>query len=268
MGKLKTTEELLHDLKKANQVRKEYLANRAGFQSVEDYKKHLETSSSETYVTRKSNMFKKSKETVHIVNLLDRSGSMGGIKLENAVAGINAEIDKFKKENNINYNFSLITFDDNIKTEYFNKPVKTVGYFRGYAGGTTALYGAIGETLSKLKGMKDSQRVLVNIFTDGGENASVGTYKSAESIKNLIKECEKLGFTITFIGTEFDVQEVNRRINIDLSNTLVHDNTGAGVEQAFRSKMSATLSYSASVSRGVAQEELTKGFYSKKTGKL
>ncbi|MCA9381732.1 hypothetical protein KC678_05680 [Candidatus Dojkabacteria bacterium] len=84
----------------------------------------------------------------------------------------------------------------------------------------------------------------------GEENASRGKYNSVFAVKELIDNLEQKDFTITFVGTEADVYEIQRNLSISKGNTLVHDNTAEGVERSFRKSMAATQSYSASVSRG------------------
>lgn len=269
MGKLKTTEELLHDLKKANKIRKEYLANRAGFQSVEDYKKHLETPAPEAYVTGMSDVFKKGKETVHIVNILDLSSSMGDQgKISRALEGLNSEVKNLSKNTDADYFYSLTTFSYRhlIEKKFDRTPIQSVGNINASAHGMTALNDAVGLTLSDLKSKSKNERVVVSIFTDGEENASQRF--SNTDISRLVEECQALGMVITFIGTEKDTKDVIKNYKIHASNTLSHDNTSRGVSASFDSKFGATMNFMAEVSRGVAQEELTTGFYSKKTGKL
>ena len=47
-------------------------------------------------------------------------------------------------------------------------------------------------------------------------------------------------------------------LNIDKSNTLVHDNTGEGVKKAFDTTLKATRTYSKKVTKG---EDVLTGFY-------
>lgn len=73
MSKFKTKEDLLKDLTKANKVRKEYLANRAGFDSVEAYKKHLQSVDSAPIVEKSTT---DSVESLDMVIAFDTTGSM------------------------------------------------------------------------------------------------------------------------------------------------------------------------------------------------
>lgn len=263
MAKLKTRDELLADLSKANKARKEVLANRAGFSSVEEYKKHLQGSN--LLVTE-------GKPKIHLVSILDASGSMQGDKFDNALKGIYAEVEEFKNSVETDYTFSFIEFsyNTNINTVNFNTPIKEVEKnSKLYARGYTALNQAIGETLEKLLKLNNKEvKTIVSIFTDGEENDSKGKYSSNENTSKIIKQAEEAGITITFIGTERDTKDVIKNLKINASNTLVHENTAKSVEMSFMSKLSATKSYSAKVAAGATQDELLVGFYSKATGKL
>lgn len=79
-------------------------------------------------------------------------------------------------------------------------------------------------------------------------------------MKALIATCEARGFTITFIGTKNDTAYIVRHLNIDFSNTLVHDNTGEGVKMSFQTQATATTQYRKSLEKG---EDVSRGFYSK-----
>ncbi len=261
MSKTKTNDELLKALSKANKGYKLQLAQKAGFKTVAEYKASLEGNTAAPVNTGV-------KETVHIVNILDVSGSMGG-KIRGALVGINQEVKKLKEDTNVNYRYTLVVFSDShlIKTIYDNVEIEKIDNISFLTGGLTALNQAVGETLSKLKKTSGEERVLVSIFTDGEENCSQGEFSSSTAVSTLIEECQSLGFTVTFIGTEYDVRRVVRDLKIDDSNTLVHDNTSAGIQASYGTKLSSIQMYSQEVSRGASKKELLVGFF-KKTGKL
>lgn len=269
MSKLKTKDELLKDLSKANHARKEVLANRAGFNSVEEYKKHLEKITIDAVNDASSEAVK---PKIHIVNILDVSSSMSGGKFEQAFKGIKNEIKEFQTDANTDYTATLVSFSyaSNIKKHYFNTPIAEVKTPILNAEGMTALNMAVGETLEELLKLDNTNvKTIVSIFTDGGENTSQGSkYASKDSVAEIIKEAEKAGMTVTFIGTDFDVKNVIKDFGINLTNTLVHNNTAKGVMDSFLSKLASTRIYSSKVSAGVSQDELLVGFYQKSTGKL
>jgi uncharacterized protein YegL len=260
MGKLKTKDELLKDLSKSNQSRKEILANRAGFLSVEDYKKHLQSIN-----------HLEQKPKIHVVNILDISSSMDGLKFNNAFSGIVNEIKELKLDDSIDYTATFVSFSyaSEIRTHYFNSPLSEVKtpIIRPY--GMTALNEAVAETLEKLLLLKNEGfKTIVSIFTDGGENGSDRKYKQEGYMAEVIKRAEDSGITVTFIGTDLDVRQVTKDFNLKSSNTLVHNNTGEGVKMSFMVKSEGTRSYASKVLAGATQDELLTGFYSKQTGKL
>ena len=193
--------------------------------------------------------------TINKVVLLDCSGSMDGSKIENAINGINEEIQSLKQETNIEYLYTLITFQSNdVDIKYLKKPIKDVSSIKFRAFGGTPLYDAIGKAYEIFG--KETSKTLVNIFTDGEENQSCRYYRS--QIQNLISTHDHI--TTTFVGTEFDVNQVQRDLGIEKSNTLSYDGTGQGLRKTMESTITATKSFAADVSRGV---DVKKGFYKK-----
>lgn len=255
----KTNEEILKSLNKANKARREFMAKKAGFTTADAYKQSL-----------LGRGIAESKPTVHIVNLLDASSSMSGGKFDSALAGINAEIVELKTKTDVNYIYTLVKFSCNTKIEklYSGVPLSEVGTIVETAWGNTALNQALGETLVNLRNTNKGERVLVSVFTDGQENDSRGEFRSNSVLQNLIKECEKIGFTITFIGTDRDVRNVVQNLSINITNTLVHDNTTRGIEKSLKTKLGSTVMYSSKVAAGASNEELLTGFYSKQIGEL
>lgn len=261
MAKLKTKEELLASFKKANKERKATLANRAGFDTPEEYLDHLLQGVKREALTKK-------KVTIHNVNILDTSASMGQLmasKLANAIKGIKNEQEELSRDQEVEYTHTLVTFHSVCKTEFWKVPFSKIPHKQvTNHWGNTALFDSLYEVLSKLKDENnEDDRVLVKIFTDGGENASI--LYGARQVQNLIDSCKELGMTITFVGTERDVRYVERILNIDHSNTLVHDNTMRGVAQTFSVNTTSTRSYATKAAAGATKDELLVGFYKQAT---
>jgi len=207
-----------------------------------------------------------SKPTIHNVFIVDASGSMSGGKYNNAMIGLNELRNSIKNDTNTNNTLTIVEFEDtNIKTRL--DFVTTIpDHYNGMGtGGMTPLNQAVGETLERtFKKRKDSfneeDKVLVSIFTDGGENSSMGKYANSTVLASFIKELEAKGFTITFIGTKEEVNYAINTLNMKASNTLVHNNTSADVARSFSRTVTARESYSKSVSLG---EVVTENFYTK-----
>jgi uncharacterized protein YegL len=261
MGKKKTIPELIASYKKANKKRREIIANNAGFSSGDLYLKHLEDQV-EAQPNKTPN--------IHIIHVLDLSGSMRD-KYEHAIRSINKEYEEFNQDTEANYFFSLIPFDSEVKVITNDQsnpgpiPSRSLWY---QFGGLTSLNDAIikSESLSERISERNPEddRILVKIFTDGGENSSDNTFTIAQ---RAIKEMQRKGITVTFVGTPTDVDISVRKYSIDRSNTLVHDNTVQGVMDAFAFSVSSTRGYSSKVKAGLSKEETLTGFY-KQEGEL
>jgi uncharacterized protein YegL len=194
-----------------------------------------------------------SKAIIHIVHILDGSGSMRGGKFEAAVEGMKEEIAALKLNKEVEYLYTIVEFDyrNNIQTicNRVNINDLNIDYLTFFPPtGCTALYDAIGQTLTNILDCRFNEKVLVKIFTDGGENDSVRF--SSIKVASLIKTCEELGYVITFVGTKDDTDLIVRNIKINVTNTLNHDNTTRGVKAAYTTSNAATIMYSKSVVAG------------------
>lgn len=198
------------------------------------------------------------KPTIHVIDVLDSSGSMSGGKIAAAIKGVNHGIETIKNDKaDVNYTYTLCDFSDDLIFRYTLSALKDVNNFRGGTRGSTALYDAIGRSVELVQpSVKDTDKVLVNIYTDGEENAS--RRFRANDIASLIEELSKVGWTFTFIGTQRDVDFAQKNLKFDMSNTLVHDNTSRGMASAFTTNSVSRAAYSSKVSAG---EDVSKGFY-------
>lgn len=250
-------ENLLKDLLKANSARKLVLAGKAGYGSVEDYKKSLEQSIKGTTLVTGS---VEEKPTIHVVDIIDCSQSMSGGKIKNAISGINKGIKELKSDTKASYTYSLCAFSSchNITLPYIKTELPKVGTNINFsAGGMTALRDAIGITLNELRRVaKSTEKVLVNIYTDGDENNSV-KYSSSD-IEKLITELQEQNFTITFVGTNSDVERVISDYKIERSNTLKYDGTAKGLGETMTKTFESRSMYTSSL---LAGEDVSKGFY-------
>lgn len=143
---------------------------------------------------------------LRIYLIIDGSGSMSGQKQE-VVTGVNEFIDDQKNEaqsNNDDIRFSLTTFDDKVMEIYDGEDiglVNPVTVADTFLGGSTALFDAIGRTLTNAEDV-DSDRNLVVIYTDGYENAS--REFTREQIKDLIERLDATGdWQFIYLGAEF-----------------------------------------------------------------
>lgn len=269
----KTARQKLATLKKANHDYRIRKAKKEGFASVEKYMEYLRIEAQREGVSVKAEPAKAVKKTtgekplIHIVDIIDCSGSMSGTKIQAANKGIFAGLDKLKEDKDVNYTYMICDFSYHfdIKVQKFSC-LEDVDLSKFTPRGATALYDAIGKVfgeLGKTDYVKKGDKVLINIYTDGAENDSKDF--SAKDIAKLIEETKDKGYTVTFIGTEHDVHLVTRNLKVDITNTLAYDGTGAGLDKALATNSVARSSYSKKVSAG---EDVSLGFYKDLNTKL
>lgn len=267
---MRTNAEMLKNLKSYNKIAREGKAKREGFMSAATMIHHLEHQISsgrgnDPYISTEGDVhLEPSKEvsndrtTIHVVDVLDASGSMAGAKYNAAVKGINLGVESLKADSaDVKYTYTLCDFSNDIILRHKTQDLKYVNTFKGTTRGATALYDAIGKSIQLIKEVaRPTDKVLVNVYTDGQENGS--RLYSSLMISNLIEDLSKQGWTFTFIGTESDVKYAQRNLKFHDSNTLIYDNTGEGLEKAFITNTLSRQSYSAKVEKG---EDVSTGFY-------
>lgn len=267
MSKIKTKEELLLDYKKSNKIRRAATIKKAGFLDESEYLAYLMEPDSTAGSPQAAALFKHNqpalvKPTIHNVHILDVSGSMSGGKIAGAIQGINEEVKELQNDKSpVIYTHSLIEFSnhDDIISVCHRIPIADVKPYSTSTRGMTALNQALGETLEKFrKEIPKGEKVLVKVFTDGGENHSRGKWADRKALKEFIEECENNDFTITFIGTQHDVNTVITTLNVAATNTLSHDNTASGIYAASQTRGIATMAYAKKV---LEKKDVSKGFY-------
>jgi Mg-chelatase subunit ChlD len=206
------------------------------------------------------------KERILNVFIVDASGSMRWGKYENAIGGVNELLKSIKEDTDTDNNVLIVEFEgENIVRRLQLTDEIPENYIGMGARGDTPLNQAIGETLEfvyeeRKKNFDVKNKVLVNIFTDGGENSSTGKYTNPKVLSKYIKFLEDEGFTITFVGTQQEVNYAINTLSMVESNTNIHDNTTRGIQQSFGATLRARTMYSKSVAKG---EDVKTAFYTK-----
>jgi len=281
----KKPSESLKGFKQYNKVAREVRAKKLGYADAATYIAYLEslinsgdvfpeccskspgskskcTSSEDCVKSKKSTKTTKTnpKEypTIHIVDVLDSSGSMSGDKHNAALKGINGGIQDLKESKvKVNYTYTLVDFSTDVRFVHTKDKLLAVSKVACGTRSSTALFDAIGEAVQKvLPGIGKDDKVLVNIYTDGQENAS--KRYTAHDISGFIDQLSTSGWTFTFIGTPQDVAYASNVLRIHESNTLSYDGTAKGLEKSLTATRSSRTSYSLSVSKG---EDVSQGFY-------
>jgi uncharacterized protein YegL len=276
MKQLKTIEERIVAIKKMNKVARENYANKYGFKTSKDYIADLESriglSKSQSVKTLNKNPAPIPKEkpllavTIHVIDLLDCSGSMGigygNTKIVSALVAINEGVKKLAEDKSMaRFTHSFITFSGKRSTKInhivSNPHTVAKAELTASALGGTALNDSIVTALMAIEEhRKVGEKVLLNIYTDGEENDSV--YYTPQEVSGLIEDYQEKGFTITFIGTIRDTQKAIKDFGIPLSNTLAYDGTAAGLKKSMKISNNMRAVYADSASRGM---DVSKGFF-------
>lgn len=181
---------------------------------------------------------------MHILIILDRSGSMEAIRQE-TIDGFNSFLEKVKTEHD-GATLTLIQFDseDPFEVVHRMKPVQEVPAlneetFRPRA--CTPLLDAIGQALQDLDAtlceIPEGDRpagVMIAILTDGFENDS--TRFTRDQIRELIDVRRKQrGWEFLFLSCDENAIQEAPSLNIDVSNITPFDRSGDGTKQAWKS---------------------------------
>lgn len=256
-------ESLLKAYKRSNSTRKEVIAKKAGYPTGLEYKAFLEGEISGNVSEKTIESVEDVKPaksvsvpTIHIVDILDCSGSMKVGKIKNANQGIKEGISKLKKEDDANYMYTFCDFSHNndIQFSILGTPITQVIHVDKFARGYTALFDAIKKTILMVAPLVSSgEKVLVNIYTDGADNTS---YTTPSQVRLLLQGHPN--FILTFIGTGQDVEYIVGRLGLDESNTLTYDGTSKGLENSMKATSLARKEFTTKLAAG---EDVTRGFY-------
>jgi len=181
---------------------------------------------------------KKNKNAVHIICVLDRSGSMASLSDE-VINSFNHFLKEQQSEKGKAY-LTLVLFDDRYEVVYDRvnlKNVKPIDSSIYYARGMTGLYDAIGKAINS----NTDKDAMVLIQTDGHENSS--HEYNQDSIKKLIKKKEDIGWDFIFLGANIDTKTEGFKMGITASKSVSFEASANGVEQAYFSMDTATKLY-------------------------
>ena len=144
---------------------------------------------------------------VNLALVLDRSGSMGGEKIEQAKAAAIEAVRRLAADDV----FSLVVFDNNVDTLV---PAARVGDGRGiearirsiHAGGGTAIYGGVSQGASELRKHIEDRRYVHRLLLLSDGLANVGP-STPEELARLGGSLVKEGISVTTIGVGLDYNE-------------------------------------------------------------
>lgn len=185
-----------------------------------------------------------------LIVIIDKSGSMKSI-LTDAQGGINSFIDQ-QKQGPRPAKLLLVEFNgDVIKHE--NIDIKDVGSYQMMPVGGTALYDAIGKTITEYSHQGD-EKVIVAIVTDGEENASKQFTKSA--VAELVQMRQDQGWEFVYLGANLDTFNEAQSLGMLGGSTIQYDSSVAnGYSKAFAAN-SAYVTSLRTKTREMAQQDL------------
>lgn len=189
--------------------------------------------------------------TTHIAVILDKSGSMEGVKGE-TISGFNDYLVKLQEDPGAaDMRLTLTLFDTTCLTPVVAEPVANVNPLdatRYQPSGFTALYDAIGSTVRQASSaVEDGGRALVVIITDGQENSSKDSTKA--EIVQLIKDYEAKGnWSFAYLSAAPSAFADAQGIGIQQASTAAYAGTGTGTKAAFLAAATSTRMYTSSAS--------------------
>ncbi len=178
---------------------------------------------------------------VQIVFVIDESGSMASLR-QDVIGGFNtliadqrkvagvADVTLYTFSNQVNLVLDAVALDQvEDLTEALYQP-----------GGMTAMNDAIGTALAKV--LKDNpEKAIINIFTDGYENAS--REYNAVKVKELVKQAEEKGYQVVFLAANIDEIQVASTFGLAAGATMNFMADAQGMENAYLRASSSTMAY-------------------------
>lgn len=175
-----------------------------------------------------------------LVFIIDRSGSMSGFESDTA-GGFNTMIEKQRAMDG-RVHVTTVLFSNRSQTVHDRLPIERVERMTERdcaAGGMTALYDAIGDTIEHIAGIHKYARpedvpehTVFVITTDGEENASRKYTRAA--VKKMIGErTEKYGWEFLFVSANIDSEESGAAIGISEDRCASYLQTEEGFAECY-----------------------------------
>ena len=184
------------------------------------------------------------KKTLHLVSILDRSGSMAGSEVE-VVGAYNQFIKEHQslaKKEKVKIKTTLVLFDNQYEEVYSNVSIKKVPTLTSdmyFARGLTALNDAVGKTILSCVGKNN---VLFFIETDGHENASKEF--SSSQVKALVEKYSAEGWDFNFVGSDLSVQDTNTMASaLGVTKSAAFSKSSAGYTSRNETFLETTRAY-------------------------
>ena len=173
-----------------------------------------------------------------IAFVIDRSGSMRPI-MQDAIAAFNDNLRAIKEqvaETGQDATVTLITFDNEIETVFFNRSIGSIQELGPSAitpRGMTALFDATAHGITQMQdlpvGKDEDVSYLINVITDGEENES---RMRAADLNALMRRVQATDiWTLTFLVPKGGRRTLCSRFGVPEGNVMEWTATAAGVKQ-------------------------------------
>lgn len=180
------------------------------------------------------------KNLTELVFILDKSGSMSGLK-KDTIGGYNAMLEQQRKVDG-ECVITTVLFDNRYELLHDRidiRAIQSISEKEYFVGGSTALLDAIGKTIHKIGTAQKNtaedyraERVMFVIITDGEENAS--RHYSSVQVKEMIqRQKERYGWEFIFLGANIDAVETAGRFGIGADRAVDYVPDGEGTELNF-----------------------------------
>ena len=195
---------------------------------------------------------------MHIVFILDESGSMGSI-WDSTIDAVNEYFNAQKLEEGKTW-VTLVKFDTEFRPLYNFMPLQNIKPLTRETycpRGMTSLHDAIGKTIDEHKNRKNIKTIFV-VMTDGGENSS--KQHTLDSVKTRIEKQKKDGWDFVFLGANIDSYNVGG--NYGFNTTVNWKATDRGVVAMASSMQNYSTVYRAtgqSIGSAALQEDVDSG---------
>jgi uncharacterized protein YegL len=196
--------------------------------------------------------------------ILDESGSMSALR-QATIDGANAWLADQRKDGPEDL-LTLVTFDapqdptkPRVRVIYDGVPLKEVVDLTeaNYKpDGGTPLFDAIGSTISRIEADPRSadRTIVLVVMTDGLENASVEYTREALAAR--IKQKERDGWTIMYLGANQDAKQVAAGMSLDSNYAVSYAATEDGTAMAYSASASAVRDVRRAASPAAASASL------------
>jgi uncharacterized protein YegL len=214
------------------------------------------------------------RKSTRIALVLDRSGSMQGIRSE-ALATFNEAIDRVRADAHkgaqagLDTTLSVVVFNQDVKDALVNVAAAEVRRLRSdeyVPAGMTALYDGVGRAIDLLEDggpMGEADASLVIVISDGHENSSRRVTQS-----DLVERMQALEsteqWTFSFLMANVDVTDLSRQMRTEASNFDAWDASPDGMKVCRDALRTGVGEYLEDRTMGVRQK---KDFFKKRASR-